>query len=616
MREKTSREHGLLCYFILAAILGLTQPAVSLAINHPVSDPYEVRPSPDGLLPYLIIPTPPGIAIDKDVMVTMPDGVKLACNVYRPAKEGKFPVILSMTPYGKDQTPPSYKPDGTALPGAFDPYMFRVYSHGADVGHMKVSMLTPWEGPDAAFWVPNDYVVIIVDVRGGFKSGGKPSSPAQGGDDLYQLIEWAAAQPWSNGNVGMMGVSALASNQYYAASHQPVPPHLKAIVPWEGTSDRYRDLLFWGGIPETNFSRSVGPWKVNLQKLPPEQAAKAWVEAMDPVANQNMILENPKLELITTPMLICASWSDKGLHTQGTFESYRRIGSKDKWLYTHGGKKWERFYSDDALAYQKKFFDYYLKGLQNGWPDTPRVRLEVRETRDEYQVRLENEFPLSRTEYKKLYLNTRDGSLSAAPAKQGKISYNSTQGGSASFAITFSEDTELTGYMKLKLWVAAPDTNDMDIFVTARKFAGPCDAESPTCRSLETLAGKGSIAKGNEVQFRGMNGFSGDAAARGQMRVSQRELDPVLSAPWRPVQKYQGEKKLKPGEIVPVEITLLPSSTLFRKGETLSVSIQGHSPVDQPLLFYDWLVNKGKHVIYSGGKYDSYLQVPVIPAKK
>ncbi len=101
-------------------------------------------------------------------------------------------------------------------------------------------------------------------------------------------------------------------------------------------------------------------------------------------ANQNMIQGNPRLELITVPALICASWSDKGLHTRGSFEVYRMISSGDKWLYTHGGKKWERFYSEDGLAYQKKFFDYYLKGMENGWKNTPRVRLEVRETRDEY----------------------------------------------------------------------------------------------------------------------------------------------------------------------------------------------------------------------------------------
>ena len=600
---------------ILMACLVLL-PAVCLAINHPTSNPYEIRPTPDGFLAYQIIPIPGGLLIEKDVMVTMPDGVKLASNVFRPDKPGKFPVILVMTPYGKDQTPPAFKPDGSPLPSSYFPYVFRVYSHGADLGHMKISMLTPWEAPDPAFWVPNDYVVMIVDQRGGFKSEGKPPSPVQGGDDLFALIEWAASQEWSNGNVGMVGVSALAMNQYDVASRQPQPPHLKAIIPWEGTSDIYRDLFFWGGIPETNFSRSLGPFKANLQKLPLDQAAKQWASAMDPVANQKMMQAAPRLERITVPALICASWSDKGLHTQGTFEAYRRIASKDKWLYTHGGKKWERFYSEDGLAYQKKFFDHYLKGLENSWRDTPRVRLEVRETRDEYTVRLENEFPLARTQYKKLYLDARDGSLSSQSAKNGKVVYNSTQGGDASFGITFDEDTELTGYMKVKLWVSAKDADDMDLFVAVKKFAGPCDADSPTCRSLEEVVGKGRVAKGNEIQFRGMNGYYADMAARGQMRVSQRELDEKLSTPWQPVQKFQGEKRLKPGEIVPVEIALLPSSTLFRKGESLRLYIQGHCPVDQPLLFYDWVINKGRHVIYTGGKYDSYLQVPVIPPKK
>jgi predicted acyl esterase len=612
-----------LVFFVLIALACLfLLPALSLAINHPASNPYEIRPSPDGFLPYQIIPTPAGIAIERDVKVVMPDGIKLACNIYRPDKPGKFPVIAMVTPYGKDQTPPSYKPDGSFLPNAYFPFVFRVYAHGADMGHMKISMLTPWEGPDPAFWVQNDYVVVMADQRGAFKSEGKPVSPvqpAQGGDDLANLIEWAAVQEWSNGNVGMIGVSALAYVQYYAASRQPAAPHLKAIIPWEGFSDAFGDFLFWGGIPETNFSRSLTPFKAGLQKLPPDQAAKAWAEAMDPVANQKMIADNPKVELINVPALICASWSDKGLHTRGTFEVYRMIGSKDKWLYTHGGAKWERFYSEDGKAYQKKFLDHYLKGIENGWKDTPRVRLEVRETRDEYTVRPENEFPLARTEYKQLYLNAGNSSLSpqsSQSAKTGKAVYNSTQGGNASFGITFNEDTELTGYMMVKLWVAAEDSDDMDLFVTVKKYAGPCDTDSPACKTLEEVVGSGRVAKGTEIQFRGMNGFGADMAARGQMRVSQRELDKKRSTDWLPVQKFQGEKRLKPGQIVPVEIALLPSSTLFRKGESLQLTIQGHCPVDQPLLYYDWVINKGRHAIHTGGKYDSYLQIPVIPAQK
>lgn len=598
------------------AVLALW-PAISQTINHPTSNPYETRPAPDGSLSYQIIPIPPGLVIEKDVMVTMPDGIQLACNVIRPDKTGKFPAILAMTPYGKDQTPPTFKPDGSPVPNSYKPFVFRVHAQGADLGHMKISMLTPWEGPDPAFWVPNGYVVVIVDQRGGFNSEGQTPTPVQGGDDLFHMIQWAADQEWSNGNVGMVGVSALASNQYYAAGHRPPPPHLKAIIPWEGQTDRYRDLIFWGGIPETNFSRSLGPFKDNLQEMPPDQAAKVWIDAMDPVANQNMMQGNPRLDLITIPALICASWSDKGLHTRGTFEMYRRASSKDKWLYTHGGCKWERFYSKDGLEYQKKFFDHYLKGMENGWEDTPRVRLEVRDTRDEYEVRLEEDFPLARTQYQKLYLNAQEGSLSPQPVKGGTAVYNATQGGDASFGFTFAEDTELTGYMKVKLWVSAADADDMDLFVAVKKFAGPFDVDTPIGRSLAALVGKDGIAKGNEIQFRGMNGHHSDMAARGQMRVSQRELDKTLSTPWQPVQKFQGEKKLKPGEIVPVEIALLPSSTFFRKGESLRLYIQGYCPVaNHPLLFYDWLINKGDHIIYTGGSHDSYLQIPVIPPKK
>jgi predicted acyl esterase len=610
------RKFNVFPFAMITVVCLVLLPGVSPAIDHPTSNPYEIRPTPDGNLAYQIIPTPDGLLIEKDVMVAMPDGVRLACNVFRPGKPGKFPVILGLTPYGKDQTPPTYNLDGSFIPTAYMPFTSRVYTFGADLGHMKISMFTSWEGPDPAFWVANDYAVMIVDQRGGFKSEGKPSSLAQGGDDLFYLIEWAAKQEWSNGDVGMIGVSALAWNQYYGACRQPQSPHLKAIIPWEGASDNYRDYVFWGGIPETNFSQSLGPFKSNVQKMPPDQAAKTWFGAMDPVTNQKMMQGNPKLELITVPALICASWSDKGLHTRGTFEAYRRISSKDKWLYVHGGKKWERFYGEDGLAYQKKFFDHYLKGMENGWKDTPRVRLEVRETRDEYTVRFEKEFPLARTQYKKLYLDARDGSLNPRSVKKGKAIYNSTQGGDASFGITFDEDTELTGYMKVKLWVSAKDADDMDLFIMTKKFAGPCDVDTPICRSLEELFGKDRIAKGNEIRFRGLAGLSDDMAARGQMRVSQRELDEKLSTLWQPVQKYQGEKKLTPGEIVPVEIALLPSSTLFRKGESLRLYIQGHCPVDTPLMFYDWLINKGRHVIYTGGKYDSYLQIPVIPPKR
>ena len=318
---------------------------------------------------------------------------------------------------------------------------------------------------------------------------------------------------------------------------------------------------------------------------------------IDPVANQKEIEGAPQLERIVAPAFICASWSDQGLHNRGTLEGFKRISSEYKWLYTHGRAKWEQYYSDEGLRYQEKFFDYFLKGIENGMLNTPRVRIEVRETRESYAVRHENEWPIARTDYKKLYLNTENGTLNFDKVGQeGKVSYESAEG-HVEFDLAFEEDTELTGYMKLKLWVSAEETDDMDLIVGIRKFN----------------------TEGDEVYFYGtaMSAYVKGIVARGWLRVSQREMDEEKSTPWQPFLKHKGEQKLRPGEIVPVEIEILPSSTLFRKGETLRLVVQGKDLIQAApwgRLGYRRLANKGVHSIYAGGEYDSYLLIPVVPA--
>jgi uncharacterized protein len=210
-------------------------------------------------------------------------------------------------------------------------------------------------------------------------------------------------------------------------------------------------------------------------------------------------------------------------------------------------------------------------------------------------VRYENEWPLARTEYKKLYLDT-GGTLNLEEVKrQGKVSYDSADG-KAEFDLTFDQDTELTGHMKLRLHVSAEEANEMDLLVGVKKIG----------------------TNGEEVRFFGtaMSAYIKGMVARGWLRISQRELDEEKSTPWQPYLKHQGEKRLKPGEIVPVEIEILPSSTLFRKGERLRLVVQGKDLIEGPpwgWLGYRQLANKGVHSIYAGGEYDSHLLVPVIP---
>jgi putative CocE/NonD family hydrolase len=264
-------------------------------------------------------------------------------------------------------------------------------------------------------------------------------------------------------------------------------------------------------------------------------------------------------------------------------------------MYSHGGRKWYRFYTSDAQAFQKMFFDHFLKGIDSRILETPGVRLEVRETLDKFQVRYEDEMPIHRTKYEKLYLNARHGTMNLQKVRQpGKATYNSaTADGKAVFDYTFDQNTELTGYMKLMAWVSPEDSNDMDLFVTLKKFDH----------------------NGNEVVFDSCHAPRRYVVALGWMRLSKRQLDPELSTRWNPIQDLTTENKVNPGQIVPAEIEIIFSSTLFRKGETLRLIVSGKTQVQSTRYKYTD-INAGLHSIYTGGDYDSYLQIPVIPPRQ
>jgi len=180
------------------------------------------------------LPAIQGLKELKDIPVPMRDGVHLMANIYLPDRAGRYPVILCMTPYGKDEQPERYS-------------IFKAF--GIDVGRIQTSDYTVFEGPDPVFWVERGYIVVHANARGMWNSAGKAHVfDKQNGLDFYDLIEWAAGQPWSTGKIGLNGVSYLAWSQWMAASLQP--PHLSAICPWEGFTDMYRDVAYHGGIRE------------------------------------------------------------------------------------------------------------------------------------------------------------------------------------------------------------------------------------------------------------------------------------------------------------------------------------------------------------------------------
>jgi len=520
----------------------------------------------------------PGIICHQDVAVTMRDGVTLYADVFLPAAAGedhKVPAILAWSNYGK--RPNEFrKPEDVA------------YTPGVPAG--AISPLAKFEAADPAYWCPNDYAVINIDIRGiGFSGGYNEQFGRQDGEDGYDFIEWCAEQPWCNGRVAMAGSSALAISQWHIAAQQP--PHLACIAPWEGMSDMYRESLYEGGIPCIQFTNFATAGSCGINGID-DQGAMA---LRYPLMNAYWENKIPDFSKIEVPAYLCAGWNH--FHLRGTANAWQKMSSPQKWIRFHREFEWPDFYDHRNVAELKLFFDRYCKDIRNGWEATPRVRICVQDRFDQdwEERRAEEEFPIARTRYERLYLDAATMGMASEPvATAAKVAYEGNAG-EADFDYTFAEDTELTGYPKLRLWVEADGHDDMDLFVTVKKLSKD-GVEQPV-----TIFG----------------GTAPHPGGWGKMRVSHRELDPELSTDFQPVQAHRRELKLAAGEIVPVDIEINPLSRIWHAGETLRVQVAGRYIRDphwiEPLI---WETdNVGNHVIHTGGKYESYLQIPVVPPK-
>lgn len=548
----------------------------------PIDLPYALSRLRGILRPPVTITAPPhGVALDRDVPVTMRDGTILRVNVFRPEGDVRCPVIMSAHPYGKDNFPRPVRG------GYRPPLQYRILRQPQPI---RFSAWTTWEAPDPAFWVPRGYVVINADLRGFFKSEGQGNLlTAAEGDDYHDLIEWAGMQPWSTGKVGLNGVSYLALSQWRAAETRP--PHLAAICPWEGFTDVYRDLAMPGGIAEQGFFHMWASAVYKEGRYPVDLRAE---QAQHPLHDEFWDARVPDLSRIEVPALICGSFSDHNLHSGGSIEGFRRIGSRDKWLYTHGSGKWAAYYSDEALAYQARFFDCFLKGEDNGMRQVPPVRLEIRASGSEvHAVAGVRDFPLPETRWTELHLH-RDGTLRYEPAEASSHLIFDAGLGRTSFHLRCSEDLLLAGPMALRVWISVEGADDACLFVGLRK----------------------RDARGQEVFFEGSYGFGRDFISHGWLRASHRQLDNKYSEPFRPVHTHRRALPLRAGEPVPLDIELLPAAVILRRDESLELCLQGHwfhaqNPVLGGAANYEQSPS-GLIVVHVGGDRGGRLLLPVI----
>jgi uncharacterized protein len=514
--------------------------------------------------------------IEWDAAIVMDDGVVMRADIFRPKGEGRWPVLLTYGPYAK----------GLAFQKGYPSAWQAMVANHPDVAYGSTNKYQNWEVVDPEKWVPHGYVCVRVDSRGTGRSPGFVDhfSPRET-RDFYQCIEWAGVQPWSNGKVGLNGISYYGINQWHVASLQP--PHLKAMCIWEGAADWYRDMTHHGGILSTFWANWYDMQVKTVQYGLGERGPRSFVTGALVCGDESMSDEelarkrssfgdeilahplddayhkarSPDWDKVVVPFLSAANWGGQGLHPRGNFEGFVRAASKEKWLECHGLEHWTHFYTDYGRKLQQRFFDFYLKGEANGWAERPKVQLQVRHV-DRFVERFESAWPLPSTVWTKFYLNACDQTLSLKPpADDAEIGFAAMGDGLTFVSQPLTEETEITGPLAANLRISST-TEDADIFLVFRVF-------SPDMREVTFV---GAIDPHTPI-------------AQGWLRASHRKLDETLSRPYRPYHTHDEVQLLRPGEVVDLAVEIWPTSIVVPKGYRIGLSVRGRD--------YTWQATTG-----------------------
>ncbi|MFP3554012.1 CocE/NonD family hydrolase [Paraburkholderia sp. SIMBA_049] len=571
-----------------------------------------------------------GMVIEWDVPIRMADGVTLRADIFRPAKEGRFPVLMSLGPYAKML----HFADGYTT--AWE----KMAAEHPDVLAGSTNAYQSWEVADPEKWVPHGYVCIRVDCRGAGRSPGylEVWSP-QEVHDYAACVDWAGVQPWSNGKVGLSGISYYGANQWQVAAKRPA--HLAAICVWEGFNDFYREMFFHGGIYCTfgqnwydmqiksvqhgkgtrgHRSRFTGEWVSGPETLTEEELGAnrldLWNEVMHhPLVDDFYRNRTPQLSDIDVPVLSAANWGGQGLHPRGNFEGFVNSGSRNKWLEVHGIEHWTHYYTDYGIGIQKRFFDYFLKEEDNGWNLEPKVRLQVRHPGERFEERFEEDWPIPRTQWTRFHINPANHSLGAARAEEtASVSFDALGDGVTFVTPPLDEPSEITGPIAAKLHVSST-TKDADLFLVVRVFS----------------------ADFSEITFIGALDPH-TPVAQGWLRASHRKLDKEKTLPYRPYHSHDEIQPLTPGEVYELDVEVWPTSVVVPKGARIALSVRGRDyvypggsggrlsnmkneftgcgpflhddPRDRPVELFG-----GRTTLHFGHDRENYILLPIIPSK-
>jgi predicted acyl esterase len=569
-----------------------------------------------------------GMRVSWDVGIPMDDGLVIRADVFRPLDDGRYPAILTYGPYAK----------GLSFQEAYRAQWLKMIADRPDTAVGSSNRHQNWEVVDPERWVPEGYICVRVDSRGAGRSPGVIDvlSPLEA-QDLYACIEWCATQPWSDGKVGLCGISYYAQNQYQVAALQP--PHLVAMCAWEGMADYYRDLSHHGGIlcefPGRWFARQVetvqhgvgergarsaltgelvaGPETLSSEELERNRVDFGTALKGRPLMDSWYRARNADWTRVVTPMLSAGNWGGQGLHLRGNVEAYVNAASAQKWLEIHGLMHWTHFYTDYGIDLQKRFLGHFLKGEDNGWDAQPPVQLQIRQVDGTFVERQEHEWPLARTVWTRYYLDPHEQLLGDAPVdRAATIDYDPMGTGVTFLTPPVAEDTEITGPIAAHLFLSSTSV-DADLFLVVRLF----DPE------------------GHEITFQGALDPN-TPPSQGWLRASHRRLDPERTLHYRPFHSHDEVEPLDPGAVYELDVEIWPTCFVAPAGHRIGLTIRGcdyqyegelsefartfhyanrgigpfshNDPEDRPFAVYGATV-----ALHAGGEYQSFLQLPIIP---
>ncbi|MEY2927919.1 MAG: hypothetical protein RL367_2396 [Pseudomonadota bacterium] len=572
-----------------------------------------------------------GIIKMTDVRIPLRDGSYVCADVFRPAEDGQHPVIMSQSVYGKAFYHECICSEEEALEK--ERLEDRFFS-----GNPDGLQYENHETVDTSAWVPEGYVCIRVDGRGVGKSPGVQAPwSVQEAADYYDAIEWAGTQDWSNGNVGLWGMSYVAMTQHNVASL--VPPHLKAMIAQGTDADIYNEALYGGGI----FGEGFWTWwhkAWTAGNSCGERRETDWMARVmattfndpDAYGPKGSIFMRPELGKATAPVWIVGPQIGAVIHQLGSSETYiHSAGAKAK-KFDFIDAWFPNCYDSSTVAEHRRWFDHWLKGIDNGVTDEPPVRVQLRTGNGGYALIEEQEWPIARTEYRRWYLDATfsdwqgDGRrtdlmriVPAPPPIEASASYSAEVelgrpmlspmgpvGGPQrwSTGISFvsdptTEDMAMIGYMKAGLWVSS-SAADMDVFVSLRVI----DEEGCEIRY--------------DAPVHPAHPVFAAPVGHGLLKVSHRKLDEARSTEYWPVHTHleADYAPLNDSELVYIELGLNPSTALIRKGCRLRVDIQPYAPDGCPTRAYEDGYHKGAtNTVYTGPNHPCFIQLPIVPVK-